>query len=322
MLKHFRVILGIVYILVMLVAGVASLLKFSGSETSNAATSLFVKLAPTETLDTIGGLADVKRVLRRSVLLPLKRPELFENPLLRPPRGTLLCGSPGTGKTMLARALAVESGVPFMALHPAVLENKWWGESNKILAAAFASAAKTAPCIMFFDEIDGIGRARSEQDQSCVYSFKCELLRHLDGIETCEAPVIVLACTNCLSSLDPALQRRFGQRIVIPLPDETARLDILRKLTRHETKVPGLRRVAGATAGFSGSDLASAYANASGARLDDVDFETAVQNAQNAQELQQALGLLSWEHWSRGGRLKEKAASVPKPKYQNEKTHE
>lgn len=299
-----KLILSIVYTLFLLVAGVVTFLKSTGSESASTASSLFLTLPRTETLDSIGGLRAVKEKLRRTVLLPLRFPRLYaEQPMLRAPRGTLLCGPPGTGKTMLARALAVEANVPFMALHPAALENKWWGESPKILAAAFEEASKAAPSIMFFDEIDGIGRVRSEQDQSCVYSFKCELLRHMDGIQKLDAPIAILACTNCKASLDPALQRRFGQEIRIPLPDEEARLDILRKLTRHEaaasTKV--LRRVAAATAGKSGSDLASLFGAAVDARLDGVDLEEMLGGARDGAHLAQTLGPLTLAHWNAAG---------------------
>lgn len=294
-----RLVLSIAYALVMLCVGVSSFVPLP-----KRGSPLFVTLSSTDTLSSIGGLVEVKRALRRTVLLPLRHAELFAHPLLRPPRGTLLCGPPGTGKTMLARALAVEAAVPFMPLHPATLESKWWGESPKILAGAFADATKHAPCIMFFDEIDGIGRARSESDQSCVYSFKCELLRHLDGVETSTAPVAVLACTNCPRALDPALRRRFGQHIEVPLPDEAARHDILRKVARHERAARGtLRRVAAATAGCSGSDLAALYAEATGARLDDLDLDAAVVVAKNEADLRRRLGMLRWEHWTRSGRI-------------------
>ena len=260
-------------------------------------------------LDEVGGLESVKTELRRCVLLPMRHTHIFydtSTPLgIRPPRGILLHGPPGTGKTMLVRALATDSGVPLMSMHSAVLESKWFGESPKLLSAAFHVArTELAPCIVFFDEIDGFGRARSELDQSCVYSFKCELLRHMDGIDgvasNARSAIVVIACTNCVRSLDPALRRRFTKTIEIPRPSETERLDILCKLTwsgrrrrddsHHDEdndddddnnnnnnnrvslskdEVRRLRRVARETEHMTGADLAAIFADASARRMDD-----------------------------------------------------
>jgi ATP-dependent 26S proteasome regulatory subunit len=226
-----------------------------------------VRPSRSDSLERIGGLHGIKDEVQHSILLPLRHPNLFRARQVRPPRGFLLCGPPGTGKTMLARAIASESDVPFLALHAAALENKYFGESPKILAASFRLARKVAPCIVFFDEIDGIGRARSDSDQSCVYSMKCELLRHLDGTESNDG-VVILACTNCEERLDPALRRRFGRVLRIGRPREDERYDILRTITRADRcSTKTLRHVAHATAGCSGADLAALYAEAAERRL-------------------------------------------------------
>lgn len=220
---------------------------------------------------------------------------------------------------MLARAIASESGVPFISLHSSALESKWWGESPKLLSAAFELArTELAPCIIFFDEIDGVGRHRSENDQSCVYSFKCELLRNMDGVDTdANAPVIVLACTNCKQSLDPALRRRFGCSIHIGNPNEDERFDILSKLVEtpsatasttvdtDNTRVDVLRKVAALSNGLSGSDLTSLYEEASMHRMQAVDIASAIKEGGilNGEDLLREMGELTWEHWELPGML-------------------
>lgn len=250
---------------------------------------------PSERLTDIGGLYVAKRDLFRRVVLPMRRPDVFyEHPNLHPPNAVLLQGPPGTGKTTLARALAAESGVRFLAMHAANLESKWWGETPKLLESAFRLAAtELAPCIIFFDEIDGIGRARSEADQSCVYQLKCELLRNMDAVRG--APVIVLGCTNCASSLDPALRRRFSRTVCIGLPNEEERYEILCKLEgRRRSKV--LRHVSRSTEGLSGADLVSLHTEAAMRRMDNLDEQT-LRCAASGMDLVRSLGPISSVHW-------------------------
>lgn len=260
-----------------------------------------------ESLDDIGGMEDIKRELYRSVLLPLRHPDIFYRgpKSLRPPKGILLHGPPGTGKTMLARALASEVGVPFLSLTASSLESKWWGESPKLIESAFKLArGELAPCIVFFDEIDGIGRRRNELDQSCVYSFKTELLRNLDGVDNdADSPVMVLACTNAPDSLDPALRRRLPHTVHVGKPDARARYSILRRLLKEEATVDKsvVRAVAQKTEGFTGSDLSALFARASAIRFREFAMEDVLASGtiRSGTELVQKVGGILAPHWDR-----------------------
>lgn len=193
-------------------------------------------------LADVGGLADVKRDITAQVLLPLRHPRIFfaGESCLQPARGILLHGPPGTGKTMLARAIAGEANVPFISLGLSTLENKYYGESSKLLAATFTLARKLQPCVLFFDEIDGLIRERSSDDQSCVYGFKTEFLTHMDGIHTSDSDqFVVIGCTNCLTTLDPAVKRRMPQQFHVSYPTKPELIDIF---ALHLTAQNALRR--------------------------------------------------------------------------------
>lgn len=251
-----------------------------------------------ERLDSVGGLTKIKEHLVSQVLLPLKYPHLFfsKRTALTPSRGVLLCGPPGTGKTMLVKAIAAESNVPFIPVTLAAIENKYYGESAKLIKAVFAYARKVQPCIVFFDEIDGFMRARSEQDQSCVYGTKTELLTLLDGMSSEETDsFFVVGCTNVRESLDVALKRRLSTVFTVELPNEEDRVQILEILTAG--KVTVIRRVASITKGFSGSDLTELYRRVCQAHFRSVLTEETLQRTKDPDELLANSIKYTFEEW-------------------------
>ncbi|RLE89263.1 MAG: AAA family ATPase [Thermoprotei archaeon] len=211
--------------------------------------------------DDIGGLEDVKREIRETVEWPLKHPEYFEHMGIEPPRGVLLYGPPGCGKTLLAKAVATESGANFIAVKGPEVLSKWVGESEKAVRAVFRKARQAAPCIVFFDEIDSIASRRGLRTDSGVTDrIVNQLLTEMDGI-TLMKGVMVLAATNRPDILDTALLRpgRFDKVIYIPPPDEKARYEIFKVHTRNMplSEDVDLERLAKNTKGYTGADIAA-----------------------------------------------------------------
>ncbi|MEM1768593.1 MAG: AAA family ATPase, partial [Desulfurococcaceae archaeon] len=207
----------------------------------------------------IGGLEDVKQELRQVVEWPLKYPEVFKKMGIKPPSGILLFGPPGCGKTLLAKAVATESGANFITIRGPEILSKWVGESEKAIREVFRKARQYAPCVVFFDEIDSIASIRGfGYDSGVSERVVSQLLTEMDGIQRLEN-VVVIAATNRPDIVDPALLRpgRFDKLIYIPPPDQNARLEILKIHTRTLplSENVDLYELASRTEGYSGADL-------------------------------------------------------------------
>jgi transitional endoplasmic reticulum ATPase len=215
---------------------------------------------PNVTWEDIGGLESVKQELREAVELPLKNPEAFRKLGIEAPRGILLHGPPGCGKTLLAKGVATESEANFIAIRGPELLSKWVGESEEGVRRVFRRARQVAPCIIFFDEIDAIAGTRGQEVGTKVTERVVnQLLTEVDGIEKLEG-VTVVAATNRPDLLDSALLRpgRFDSLIEIPLPDEKARLAIFKVHTKNmPLKNVDLEDLARKTKDFSGADIAA-----------------------------------------------------------------
>jgi transitional endoplasmic reticulum ATPase len=184
--------------------------------------------------EDVGGLQAVREDLLEAIEWPLKYAPLFKHAGARPPKGILLHGLPGTGKTLLAKAVATESRANFISVKGPQLMSKWVGEAERGVREVFKRAKQAAPSIIFFDEIDALAPKRGLGDASGVAErVISQLLTELDGIEELRG-VVVLGATNRLDMLDPALLRpgRFDLLIQLPLPDEAGRLEIFRIHTR------------------------------------------------------------------------------------------
>ncbi len=207
----------------------------------------------------IGGLEAVKQELMEAVEWPLKYPEVFKRLGIRPPRGILLYGPPGTGKTLLAKAVATESQANFISVKGPEVLSKWVGESEKAVREIFRKARETAPCIIFFDELDSIAPRRGfHTDAGVTDRIVNQLLTEMDGIQSLKG-VVVLGATNRPDILDPALLRpgRFDRVLYVPPPDKAARLAIFKIHTREMPldEDVDLDILASVTEGYTGADI-------------------------------------------------------------------
>jgi len=210
--------------------------------------------------DDVGGMSDTIRQLQEMVELPLRYPELFTRLGVDPPKGVLLHGPPGTGKTRLAQAVANESDAEFFIINGPEIMGSAYGESEKRLREVFEEATRVAPSIVFIDEIDSIAPKRSEVHGEAEKRLVAQLLTLMDGLDT-RTNLVVIAATNRPDAIDEALRRpgRFDREIVIGVPDEKGRREILAIHTRGMPLGEGvdLMELARTTHGFVGADLAA-----------------------------------------------------------------
>jgi transitional endoplasmic reticulum ATPase len=213
---------------------------------------------PTVTYEDIGGLKEQLQRVREMIELPLKHPELFTRLGIEPPKGVLLYGPPGTGKTLIAKAVANESGANFYAINGPEVMSKYYGESEAKLREIFDQAEKSAPAIIFIDEVDAIAPKREEVTGEVERRLVAQLCTLMDGLKS-RGRVIVIAATNRPNALDPALRRpgRFDREIEIGVPDRDGRKEILQIHTRGMplAKDVDLDKIADMTHGFVGADL-------------------------------------------------------------------
>lgn len=210
--------------------------------------------------DDIAGQDLAKQALQEIVILPALRPELFTG-LRAPARGLLLFGPPGNGKTMLAKAVAMESNATFFNISAATLTSKYVGEGEKLVRALFAVARELQPSIIFIDEIDSLLCERREGEHDASRRLKTEFLIEFDGVQSGgDERVLVMGATNRPQELDEAVLRRFAKRIYVALPTEETRLKLLKNLLskhRNPLSQKELSQLARLTDGYSGSDLTS-----------------------------------------------------------------
>ncbi|KAG5677081.1 hypothetical protein PVAND_006865 [Polypedilum vanderplanki] len=215
---------------------------------------------PDVTWDDIGSLQDIRSELKLAVLAPVKFPEKLEKLGIKSPSGVLLCGPPGCGKTLLAKAVANEAGINFISVKGPELLNMYVGESERAVRQCFQRARNSAPCVIFFDEFDSLCPKRSDSgDNNASQRVVNQLLTEMDGIEERKG-VFLMAATNRPDIVDPAVLRpgRLDKILYIGLPEEEDRTDILKALTRIKPPLADdvdIEEISAATEGFTGADL-------------------------------------------------------------------
>jgi len=215
---------------------------------------------PTVHWDDIGGLEEAKQDLKEAVEWPLKRPEMFTRLGIKPPKGILLYGPPGCGKTLLARAVATESEANFITIKGPEVFSKWVGESEKAIREVFRKGRMAAPAVVFFDEMDSLvpRRGLGFADSGVTERVISQLLTEMDGIVTLE-DIVVIAATNRPDIVDPAVLRpgRFDRLIYVPAPDEKSRVEIFKIYIKNMplAKDVDLANLVAVTQNYSGADI-------------------------------------------------------------------
>jgi transitional endoplasmic reticulum ATPase len=210
------------------------------------------------TYENVGGLRDEVQRVREMIELPMKHPEVFQKLGIEPPKGVLLHGTPGTGKTLIAKAVANESGANFLSIAGPEIMSKYYGESEQRLREIFEDAQKAAPSIVFIDEIDSIAPKRGEVTGEVERRVVAQLLAMMDGLKE-RGQVVVIGATNRVEAIDPALRRpgRFDREIEIGVPDRAGRVEILQIHVRNMpiAEDVNLEGLADRTHGFVGADI-------------------------------------------------------------------
>jgi transitional endoplasmic reticulum ATPase len=227
--------------------------------TPTAMREVYIEVATVHWTD-VGGLDSVKQHLKEAVEWPMKQPEIFKRLGIKPPKGILLYGPPGCGKTLLARAVSTESEANFISIKGPEVFSKWVGESEKAIREVFRKARMAAPAVIFFDELDSLTpqRGSGSGDSGVSERVISQLLTEMDGILSLQ-DIVVVAATNRPNLIDPAVLRpgRFDRLIYVPEPDEASRLQILKLYTAGMPlcKDVDLNLVAAQTRYYSGADL-------------------------------------------------------------------
>jgi transitional endoplasmic reticulum ATPase len=229
--------------------------------TPTAMREVYIEI-PTTRWEDVGGLEEVKKDLIEAVEWPLKTPEIFERLGIKPPKGILLFGPPGCGKTLLAKAVATESAANFITIKGPEIFSKWVGESEKAIREVFRKARMAAPAVIFFDEIDSLlpRRVAGFSDSGVSERVISQLLTEMDGIVTLE-DVVVIAATNRPDMVDPAVLRpgRFDRLIYVPEPDEKSRVQIFKLYTKDMPLAKNVDTASLATLAksYSGADISA-----------------------------------------------------------------
>lgn len=223
--------------------------------------------------DDIAGLEFAKKTVNEAIVWPLKRPDLFKG-LRAPPKGLLLFGPPGTGKTMIGKAIASEVSATFFSISASSITSKWVGEGEKLVRVLFALAVKNQPSIIFIDEIDSLLSSRNDGEQEGSRRIKTEFLVQMDGAGTNpDDRILLIGATNRPQELDEAMRRRLAKRMFIPLPNADGRKAILKNLLKSVPNVVGdkeLEEIVRKSKGYSGSDMKNLCTEASMVPLRDI----------------------------------------------------
>ncbi|KAF3387353.1 Protein MSP1 [Penicillium rolfsii] len=272
--------------------------------------------------EDIGGLDHIIEELKESVIYPLTMPHLYSSTssLLTAPSGVLLYGPPGCGKTMLAKALASESGACFINLHISTLTEKWYGDSNKLVNAVFSLARKLQPAIVFIDEIDAVLGTRRSGEHEASGMVKAEFMTHWDGLTSANSTgepqrIVVLGATNRMQDIDEAILRRMPKKFPVTLPPAQQRLRIL-SLVLKDTKVDrdnfDLHYLVKSMAGMSGSDIKEACRDAAMAPVRELIRQKKADGLQiTAVDPQEVRGLRTEDFFARAGGVRVMPSQVP-----------